>query len=175
MLAFVSFLFFVSLIGFFIFAIKALIDRLRGNESKTSKRLTFIFLGLTVGFFSVTGLVTEEPEELKALKAETDKMLEEMKNSPVAEFDERALTSDLLKVIENSQGSITDIRPALDDWEAVQVIVANEMRLFNEDQRDYFVSEVGPIVKSIIMNHGASENPLIVFRYHDGDKMGEYF
>src|SRR5690606_14753870 len=107
--------------GFFIFATKALIDRFRGNESKTSKRLTFIFLGLTVGFFFMTGLVTEEPEELKALKAETDKMLEEMKNNPVAEFDEGALTSDLLKVIVSSQGSITDIRPALDDWEAVQV------------------------------------------------------
>ena len=175
MLAFVALLFSVSLAGFFVFSIKALIDRLRRNESKTSKRLALMFLGLTVGSFFMVGLVTEEPEELKALKAETDKMLEETKNNPVAEFDERALSSDLLKVIESSQGSITDIRPALDDWEAVQVIVANEMRLFNEDQRDYFVSEVGSIVKSIIMNHGASENPLIVFRYHDGDKMGEYF
>lgn len=165
MLAFVSFLSLVSLIGSFIFAIKALIDRLRGNESKTSKRFTFILLGLTVGFFFVVGLVTGESEELKVLKDE----------SPVAKFDERALTSDLLKVIENSQGSITDIRPALDDWEAVHVIVANEMRLFNEDQRGYFVSEVGPIVKSIIMDHGASKNPLVVFRYRDGDKMGEYF
>jgi len=62
---------------------------------------------------------------------------------------------------------------ANEDFKIFDAIVPNEFKLSNENEKQYYVDEVGPLIKSDITQHFNGEFISLYFKYEDGSRFAD--
>ncbi|MEI3615011.1 hypothetical protein [Pseudogracilibacillus sp. SO30301A] len=101
-------------------------------------------------------------------KEEQKKQDEEAFNQAVEDWD--SYKTDLLE--HYGEAGVIDIQenPG-SDFDVVNVYVPNEFKISSEDERRYYVEEIGPLLEEDIGAHFNNDQIWIEFKYEDGNNM----
>lgn len=104
--------------------------------------------------FDKEGIIDEKREFEKAVQEWEDSVKEQM----LEHYGEFGITG-----IEMNPGS---------DWDVVNVFVPNEFKLGTEEEKRYYVEELGPLLEADLTDHFKKEHTVhVYFKYEDGTDM----
>ena len=125
-------------------------------------------------------LAKKRSETLRKEEEERKKEAQKKKTS-ISHYtteDEVSLAESFAWLMDESQGLITNIYPLNEDnYDVIYTVVVNELKLLNDNEKQYFVEEWGSsVVNQTIANlYGGdrSSTPQVYFKYEDGSALAD--
>lgn len=162
-------------------------------ERKTNTVLSIVF-GLWFIFILISAQPTEEEkaaeqekqeqrekeQQVKEEKAQKEKEEAEKRKQEEQEKEEKEKAIDKAekewsdyrrKLLDHyGEANIIDLK-AVDGFDIIYAYVPNEFKLSSEDERRYYVEEIGPLLEEDLGSHFHNDSIWIEFKYADGNNM----
>jgi len=108
--------------------------------------------------FDKNGIIDEKEKKEKEFEQAVKEWNESFKEQMLEHYDEYGVTS-----IQMNPGS---------DWDVVNVFVPNEFKLLSEEEKRYWVEEIGPLLEADLTDHFKKDHTVhVYFKYEDGTDM----